>query len=140
MPQIINRTRDAHGNVVFHIRLSNDGRPALILEDDFNRICAEIGNGPWFTNTVDDISYVRARDPQRQNLTMISRMVVEARTRTVVHYHDGNRLNLCRSNLSIERGHGGITKKPKDPDAIPYAGLKTTKARAKDSSDTPAHA
>lgn len=82
------------------VLLSN--RPARVWLDrvDYDRIVAAYGTRAWAW--VEATRYVRIRPSRTENLP-VARLVLESDGNGYVHFGDGDRLNLRRRNLSIQR-------------------------------------
>ena len=69
----------------------------------------------WNFNRVGQAyGYVRCKNGRiKGGLSTVARLVLGAGKNQVVHYRDGDRRNLCRSNLFITRGNArGATPYP----------------------------
>lgn len=93
------------------VLLSN--RPARVWLDraDYDRIVAAYGTRAWAW--VEATRYVRIR-PSRTEDVPVARLVLENEGRGYVHFGDGDRLNLRRRNLSIQRHReqGRVVRRP----------------------------
>ncbi len=58
--------------------------------------------------------YVRCKNGKvKGGLSTVARLVLGTGQKQVVHYRDGDRLNICRSNLYITKGNArGVTPCP----------------------------
>ena len=70
-------------------------------------LLAEGYSDQWNFNRVGQAyGYVRCKDGKvKGGLSTVARLVLGAGKKQVVHYRDGDRLNLCRSNLYITKGN-----------------------------------
>ena len=69
----------------------------------------------WNFNRVGEgYGYVRCKDGKiKGGLSTVARLVLGAGKKQVVHYRDGDRRNLCRSNPFIPKGNAkGATPCP----------------------------
>lgn len=93
------------------VLLSN--RPARVWLDraDYDRIVAAYGTRAWAW--VEPTRYVRIR-PSRSENVPVARLVLESDGSGFVHFEDGDRLNLRRKNLSIQRHReqGRVVRRP----------------------------
>ena len=93
------------------VLLSN--RPARVWLDraDYDRIVAAYGTRAWAW--VEATRYVRIR-PSRTEDVPVARLVLESEGSGYVHFGDGDRLNLRRRNLSIQRRkeQGRLVRRP----------------------------
>lgn len=113
-PHQVTFTRDQYGRRIASVAISNrPGQVCRILETDYHRVTAALGNGPWFANGAKGYEYVRARDPLAKRPAMVARLVTGEIKRTFVHYRNGDRFDLTRPNLDVVGGSGGCRKSPK---------------------------
>jgi hypothetical protein len=93
------------------VLLSN--RPARVWLDraDYDRIVAAYGTRAWAW--VETTRYVRIRPSRTENVP-VARLVLESEGSGFVHFGDGDRLNLRRRNLSIQRHReqGRVVRRP----------------------------
>lgn len=93
------------------VLLSN--RPARVWLDraDYDRIVAAYGTRAWAW--VEATRYVRLR-PSRTEDVPVARLVLENDGSGYVHFEDGDRLNLRRKNVSIQRHReqGRVVRRP----------------------------
>lgn len=105
MPLVVLHSRDDDGCAVVGVPLSN--RPHLtawLYATDYERIAAEFGAASWFVNdNGDGRLYVRLKSADRRNNVMVSRLVLDDPTISIVRYRDGDRLNLRSRNLDAVR-------------------------------------
>ena len=97
------------------VPLANHSRPARIDAKDFEMLLAEGYSDQWNFNRVGQgYGYVRCKDGKiKGGLSTVARLVLGAGKKQVVHYRDGDRRNLCRSNLYITKGNAkGATPCP----------------------------
>jgi hypothetical protein len=97
---------DAAGRLIALQPLANNRGTTQLRAEDLKR-CGAAGCGPpWFWNTNGHgRGYVRTRNPGTQRNTVIAaRLIAGAGPGEVVHYCDGDRLNLLPENLRIGDG------------------------------------
>ncbi len=96
-----------HGQPIVFVPLANHSRPARIDAKDFEMLLAEGYSDQWNFNQVGQgYGYVRCKDGKiKGGLSTVARLVLGTGQKHVVHYRDGDRLNLCRSNLYITKGN-----------------------------------
>ena len=70
-------------------------------------LLAEGYSDQWNFNRVGQgYGYVRCKNGKvKGGLSTVARLVLGTGRKQVVHYRDGDRLNLCRSNLYITKGN-----------------------------------
>ena len=88
------------------VALSNHHEPAVLDHRDYQRLQGAGLCGPWFLNS-NGGGYDHVRCMAGGVLMTVARLIVEAPTGRRVRYLDGNRLNLCRNNLALEKGKAG---------------------------------
>jgi len=111
LSRMAHRSIDPGGRPIVRVPLAhtkvtskNPRRFALLDAEDFDRLMAA-GVSPCWTLNRDGkmgIGYVRApwgSDPRGRTLVSIAPLVLGTEPGQRVHYRDGNRLNLRRSNL-----------------------------------------
>lgn len=113
-PKIIHTT--ANGAPVVRVEMTNaPGVFATVDQADWQGLAEEGFPTRWFLNksgsrkrdkSGQPYVYVRfAPDRFAGNLETVARTIMWPGVGRVVRYRDGNRLNLCRSNLVVENGH-----------------------------------
>ncbi len=114
-------TTNDHGQPLVLVPLANHPKPARIDAKDFEMLLAEGYSDQWNFNRVGQgYGYVRCKNGKvKGGLSTVARLVLGTGQKHVVHYRDGDRLNLCRSNLFITKGNArGTTPnaaRPLDP-------------------------
>ena len=100
-------TLNDHGQPIVLVPLANHSRPARIDAKDFEMLLADGYSDQWNFNRVGQgYGYVRCKNGKvKGGLSTVARLVLGAGEKKVVHYRDGDRLNLCRSNLYITKGN-----------------------------------
>lgn len=107
----VKRFTDAAGNELVRVKLGKHVNHGWAIFDapDWDRLTAVLGVAAplkWL-DSGDGYMYVRTND---QKNTVVARSVLEVPERTVVHYVDGDRRNLRRSNLFTEAKRGHLAK------------------------------
>lgn len=100
------RTTDTDGAAIVRVPLAT-GETAVVDAADFDRLMQHGITGNWTLNWnwSRHGAYVRcAHRNASGNLFTVVRLIMEAPAGTWVRYHDGNHLNLRRSNLYLETG------------------------------------
>ena len=90
------------GSRIAEVPLSCGGF-AIVDEGDLGHVLAPGISPAWFLNGG---GYVRTRAPTRLgigNNVQVARVIMEPPARCVVKYRDGNKLNLRRANLYLEK-------------------------------------
>ncbi len=108
-------TLNDHGQPIVLVPLANHPKLARIDAKDFEMLLAEGYSDQWNFNRVGQAyGYVRCKNEKvKGGLSTVARLVLGAGKKQVVHYRDGDRLNLCRSNLFITKGNAkGATPCP----------------------------
>ena len=108
-------TLNDHGQPIVLVPLANHSRPARIDAKDFEMLLADGYSDQWNFNRIGQgYGYVRCKDGKiKGGLSTVARLVLGAGENQVVHYRDGDRLNICRSNLYITKGNAkGATPSP----------------------------
>jgi len=146
-------TINSDGQRLVHVALANSNQRATLYAEDFQRWLAAGFSPFWsFTSTGGRFQYVlvNARSPSNSKRTVpIARWLADARKGQRVRYADGDRLNLCRENLTAVKGGGGAKtaaawlkpndgtpprRKPKahtqDADAVPVRPRETLRKPA----------
>ena len=121
-------TTNDYGQPIVLVPLANHSRPARIDAKDFEMLLADGYSDQWNFNRVGQAyGYVRCKNGKiKGGLSTVARLVLGAGEKKVVHYRDGDRLNLCRSNLYITKGNAsGATPCPgptSGPCGVPTVG------------------
>lgn len=105
-PRQVRHTRDYDGKAIALVRLGNRPAFAKILEEDFRTIQEAGFTDRWFINdNGNGNAYVRCGAAQvRGNVGTVARLIMEPPKGYQVRYRDGDRLNLRRDNLKLEKG------------------------------------
>jgi len=85
------------------VPLANLAETAELRAEDFQMLLAAGVSRTLYLNFSESIGYVRAH-LLGQNTVSVARFVAGARRGEIVHYRDGNRLNLRRENLELGCG------------------------------------
>ena len=105
MPLAVIHSRDDDGCAVVGVPISN--RPHLtawLYAADYERITSAHAAASWLLNdNGDGRLYVRLKDRERRNNVMVSRLVLDDPTISIIRYRDGDRLNLRSRNLDAVR-------------------------------------
>jgi hypothetical protein len=102
------RTTREGGKTITLIPLAGSPDPARLFAEDFEAIKAAGVSDQWFLDSDGKgHGYVRARrrDPaSKAHNIAVARLIMQPEPGEKVCYLDGNRLNLRRDNLTLERG------------------------------------
>lgn len=102
-------TTDPNGMAIVKVPLYGLSLPVTLYADDFQRILQAEYSHCWhikYTGPHRGYAYVWSGEPGY--FVPVARLVVEAGPRQIVSYRDGDRLNLRRDNLRLERGYARI--------------------------------
>lgn len=113
MPLAVIHSRDDDGCAVVGVPISN--RPHLtawLYATDYERITSAHAAASWLVNdNGDGRLYVRLKDRERRNNVMVSRLVLDDPTISIIRYRDGDRLNLRSRNLdAVKPNRGSIER------------------------------
>ena len=102
------RTTHEGGKTITLVPLAGSPEPARLFAEDFAAIKAAGVSDQWFLDSDGKgLAYVRARrrDPaSNAHNIAVARLIMQPERGEKVCYLDGNRLNLRRDNLTLERG------------------------------------
>jgi hypothetical protein len=107
------RRIDEDGKSVVGVLLANVSRSCWLYADQYEDIITKYGLASWMLCSAGEgrPSYVRFKHQGR--LITVARLILNAPPRTSVKHKDRDTLNLRESNLFLDHGGGGVTKKPK---------------------------
>jgi len=107
------RRIDEDGKSIVGVLLANVSRTCWLYADHYEDIIKQYGLASWMLCSAGEgkPSYVRFK--HQGKLITVSRLILNAPPRTAVRHKDGNTLNLRETNLWLDHGGGGVTKKPK---------------------------
>lgn len=98
---------DLDGQLCVRVPLANTGQSAVLYAEDFFELVGLGVSWHWARN------YIRPGGPGYLKVTvpgigrrLVARLIARARCREQVRYRNGNRLDLRRSNLIIQKGCG----------------------------------
>lgn len=102
------RTTHEGGKTITLVPLAGSTDPAQLFAEDFDAIKAAGFSDQWqLDSSGNGYAYVRAhrRDPAAKARSIsVVRLIMKPEPGEKVCYLDGNRLNLRRDNLTLERG------------------------------------
>ena len=102
------RTTHEGGKTITLVPLAGSPTPAQLFAEDFDAIKAAGVSDQWFLDSDGKgLAYVRARrkDPaSNAHNIAVARLIMQPEPGEKVCYLDGDRLNLRRDNLTLERG------------------------------------
>lgn len=107
------RRLDEDGKLVVGVLLANACTTAWLYAEDYEAITAKYGLCSWMLLSAGEgkPSYVRFKHQGKQ--ISVARLILNAPPRTAVKFKDCEPRNLRSSNLWLDHGGGGVTKKPK---------------------------
>lgn len=96
---------DADGQRCARIQLAKPGQFAILFAQDLERLIANRVPLNWYVNLDGKRTYGHVKVAiVGDNVRTVARLIAGAGKGEQVHYRDGNRLNLCRSNLVVVDG------------------------------------
>lgn len=115
---------DPDGRAVVGISLTNHrGKFCWMHATKYAEFLLEFGGPhPFYLNGFKGYLYVRCTPPGADKAINIAKWVVGKQPGTAITYADGDRCNLRRQNLIVNRGGWGITSKNKRTRADALAG------------------
>jgi hypothetical protein len=107
------RRIDENGKAVVGVLLANVSKSCWLFECDYAAITEKYGLASWMLCSAghDKPSYVRFKHGGK--LVTVARLIPDAPPRTAVKHRDKDTLNLRETNLWLDNGGGGVSKKPK---------------------------
>ncbi|MDK9726195.1 MAG: HNH endonuclease [Sterolibacteriaceae bacterium MAG5] len=105
-PREVRHTTDHDGKPIVLVQLGNKPALAKLLRDDFEAMQAAGFTDQWFVNdNGTGNAYVRCTGADiRGGIATVARLIMEPPKGFQVRYRDGDRLNLRRDNLKLQKG------------------------------------